>query len=142
MQSGGAKMERWRIDFDILPGSSRWENPLMGYASSADYVQGVRMSFRSKEDAAHFAEKQGSSRSHVHSNQPLTLHAPLLGWDYYVYVGVRLLRDYPLTRPLRFQATRDGEAHSSQELRRELCVQAPQAPYHAHQVDYRDIPTT
>ena len=65
MQSGGAKMERWRIDFDILPGSSRWENPLMGYASSADYVQGVRMSFRSKEDAAHFAEKQGPSRSLV-----------------------------------------------------------------------------
>ncbi|KAJ3542798.1 hypothetical protein NMY22_g3379 [Coprinellus aureogranulatus] len=64
MQSGGAKMERWRIDFDILPGSSRWENPLMGWASSADYMQGTRLSFRSKEDAAHFAEKQG--------------------WDYYV----------------------------------------------------------
>ena len=31
---------------------------------SADYVQGVRMSFRTKEDAVHFAEKQG--------------------WDYYV----------------------------------------------------------
>lgn len=34
MQSGGAKMERWRIDFDILQGGGRWENPLMGYASS------------------------------------------------------------------------------------------------------------
>ena len=75
-----------------------------------------------------------------HSNQPLTLYATLLGWDYYVYVGVQLLCDYPLTRPLRCQATRDGEAHSSQELCRELCVQAPQAPYHAHQVDYRDLP--
>ena len=26
---------------------------------SADYMQGTRMSFRSKEDAIHFAEKQG-----------------------------------------------------------------------------------
>ncbi|KAG6820705.1 hypothetical protein H0H93_012758 [Arthromyces matolae] len=64
MQSGGAKSERWRIDWDILQGAGRWENPLMGYASSADYMQGTRLSFRSKEDAMHFAEKQG--------------------WDYYV----------------------------------------------------------
>lgn len=77
MQSGGAKGEKWRIDFDILQGGGRWENPLMGWASSyvflhglyslqpvnfvvrADYMQGTRVSFRSKEDAIHFAEKQG-----------------------------------------------------------------------------------
>jgi len=64
MQSGGAKGERWRIDWDILQGAGRWENPLMGWASSADYMQGTRMSFKRKEDAIHFAEKQG--------------------WDYYV----------------------------------------------------------
>ncbi|KAF5369486.1 hypothetical protein D9758_002758 [Tetrapyrgos nigripes] len=64
MQSGGAKTEKWRIDFDILQGGGRWENPLMGWASSADYMQGTRITFRSKEDAIHFAEKQG--------------------WDYYV----------------------------------------------------------
>ncbi|KAF8645142.1 hypothetical protein AX16_007970 [Volvariella volvacea WC 439] len=64
MQSGSGKTERWRVDFDILPGGNRWENPLMGYASSADYMQGTRLSFRTKEDAIHFAEKQG--------------------WDYYV----------------------------------------------------------
>ncbi|KIY44763.1 hypothetical protein FISHEDRAFT_50753 [Fistulina hepatica ATCC 64428] len=64
MQSGPAKGERWRLDFDILEGGGRWENPLMGFASSADYVQALRMSFRTKEDAMHFAEKQG--------------------WDYYV----------------------------------------------------------
>ncbi|KAH8825372.1 ETC complex I subunit conserved region-domain-containing protein [Flagelloscypha sp. PMI_526] len=50
MQSGGAKGERWRIEFDTLPGSGRWENPLMGYASSADYMQGTRITFRSKDD--------------------------------------------------------------------------------------------
>ncbi|KAH9179381.1 Ndufs4, NADH dehydrogenase Fe-S protein 4 [Lactarius sanguifluus] len=47
MQSGGAKGMRWRLDWDILPGR-------------ADYVQGTRLSFRSKEDAIHFAEKQGT----------------------------------------------------------------------------------
>ncbi|KAL0580620.1 ndufs4 NADH dehydrogenase Fe-S protein subunit [Marasmius crinis-equi] len=64
MQSGPGKSGRWRIDFDILQGGGRWENPLMGWASSADYMQGTRLSFRTKEDAMHFAEKQG--------------------WDYYV----------------------------------------------------------
>ncbi|KAG2066464.1 hypothetical protein BDR04DRAFT_1030073 [Suillus decipiens] len=59
MQSGAGKSERWRIDWDILLGAGRWENPLMGYASSADYMQGTRVSFKSKEDAMHFAEKQG-----------------------------------------------------------------------------------
>lgn len=34
MQSGGTKGNRWRIDFDILQGGGRWENPLMGWASS------------------------------------------------------------------------------------------------------------
>lgn len=34
MQSGSGKMERWRIDFDTLQGGGRWENPLMGWASS------------------------------------------------------------------------------------------------------------
>ncbi|KAG1751152.1 Ndufs4, NADH dehydrogenase Fe-S protein 4 [Suillus lakei] len=54
MQSGAGKSERWRIDWDVLLGAGRWENPLMGWASSA-----LGMSFRSKEDAMHFAEKQG-----------------------------------------------------------------------------------
>ncbi|KAG6377044.1 Ndufs4, NADH dehydrogenase Fe-S protein 4 [Boletus reticuloceps] len=59
MQSGSGKSERWRIDWDILQGAGRWENPLMGWASSADYMQGTRLSFKSKEDAIHFSEKQG-----------------------------------------------------------------------------------
>ncbi|KAL4246624.1 NADH dehydrogenase [ubiquinone] iron-sulfur protein 4, mitochondrial [Abortiporus biennis] len=63
-QSGTGKSHRWRIDWEILQGAGRWENPLMGWASSADYMQGTRMSFKSKEDAIHFAEKQG--------------------WDYYI----------------------------------------------------------
>jgi hypothetical protein len=34
LQSGGAKSDQWRVDWDILQGSGRWENPLMGWASS------------------------------------------------------------------------------------------------------------
>ncbi|TFK68571.1 hypothetical protein BDN72DRAFT_769129 [Pluteus cervinus] len=59
MQSGPGKGERWRIDWDTLQGGGRWENPLMGWASSADYMQGTKITFKSKEDAIHFAEKQG-----------------------------------------------------------------------------------
>ncbi|KAG8922190.1 hypothetical protein FRC01_014353 [Tulasnella sp. 417] len=64
MQSGGTKGDQWRLNFDTLQGGGRWENPLMGWASSADYVQAMQLKFRTKEDAIHFAEKQG--------------------WDYYV----------------------------------------------------------
>jgi hypothetical protein len=37
----------------------RWENPLMGWQSSGDFMQGTHMFFKSKEDAIGFAEKQG-----------------------------------------------------------------------------------
>ena len=33
MQSGTGT-QRWRIDFDTLQGGGRWENSLMGWASS------------------------------------------------------------------------------------------------------------
>ncbi|CAG8608268.1 10912_t:CDS:2, partial [Scutellospora calospora] len=59
MQSGEFNTRHWRIDFDTLGSSGGWENPLMGWTSSGDYVQALRMNFASKEDAMHFAEKQG-----------------------------------------------------------------------------------
>ncbi|ROT41862.1 NADH-ubiquinone oxidoreductase 21 kDa subunit [Sodiomyces alkalinus F11] len=58
-QSGEWKGHHWRMDWDILPKGHRWENPLMGWQSSADFVQGTRINFRTKEDAIRFAEKQG-----------------------------------------------------------------------------------
>lgn len=47
------------MDWDILQKGHRWENPLMGWQSSADYLQGTGLFFKSKDDAIHFAEKQG-----------------------------------------------------------------------------------
>ncbi|KAK4202810.1 ETC complex I subunit conserved region-domain-containing protein [Triangularia verruculosa] len=58
-QSGTAKGSRWRMDWDVLGKGHRWENPLMGWQSSADSMQGTHLAFQSKEDAIAFAEKQG-----------------------------------------------------------------------------------
>lgn len=58
-QSGDWHGHHWRMDWDILAKGHRWENPLMGWQSSADFMQGTHMTFKSKEDAVKFAEKQG-----------------------------------------------------------------------------------
>ena len=58
-QSGDWHGHHWRIDWDVLSKGNRWENPLMGWQSSADYVQGTKLDFKTKEDAIRFAQKQG-----------------------------------------------------------------------------------
>ncbi|KAG6020619.1 NADH:ubiquinone oxidoreductase 21kD subunit [Claviceps sp. Clav32 group G5] len=58
-QSGDYRTERWRMDWDVLGKGHRWENSLMGWQSSGDFMQGTHVNFKSKEDAIHFAEKQG-----------------------------------------------------------------------------------
>jgi len=58
-QSGTQIGTRWRIDWDVLGKGHRWENPLMGWQSSGDAVQGTHIHFKTKEDAIAFAEKQG-----------------------------------------------------------------------------------
>ena len=47
------------MDWDRLPKGHRWENPLMGWQSSADFMSGHRIQFKTKEDAINFANKQG-----------------------------------------------------------------------------------
>jgi NADH dehydrogenase (ubiquinone) Fe-S protein 4 len=58
-QSGNWNASHWLMDWDVLPKGHRWENPLMGWASSADFMNGQRIQFKSKEDAINFANKQG-----------------------------------------------------------------------------------
>ncbi|KAF2708789.1 NADH-ubiquinone oxidoreductase-like protein 21 kDa subunit [Pleomassaria siparia CBS 279.74] len=58
-QSGDWHSHHWLMDWDPLPKGHRWENPLMGWQSSADFMQGHRIQFKSKEDAIDFANKQG-----------------------------------------------------------------------------------
>ena len=47
------------MDWDVLAKGHRWENPLMGWQSSGDMMQGTHLNFKTKEDAIAFAEKQG-----------------------------------------------------------------------------------
>ncbi|KAK8080079.1 hypothetical protein PG997_007897 [Apiospora hydei] len=58
-QSGAWGSHHWRMDWDVLAKGHRWENPLMGWQSSGDMMQGTHMNFKTKEDAVAFAEKQG-----------------------------------------------------------------------------------
>ena len=58
-QSGDWHGHHWQKDWDPLGKGYRWENPLIGWQSSADFQQGERLSFKSKDDAIRFAEKQG-----------------------------------------------------------------------------------
>ncbi|KAL2148593.1 hypothetical protein VTH82DRAFT_2147 [Thermothelomyces myriococcoides] len=58
-QSGEHGSSRWRMDWDVLGKGHRWENPLMGWQSSGDFMQGTHINFKTKEDAIAFAEKQG-----------------------------------------------------------------------------------
>ncbi|EGW34731.1 uncharacterized protein SPAPADRAFT_57797 [Spathaspora passalidarum NRRL Y-27907] len=63
-QSGVHNTRNWKLDWDVLGKGNRWENDLMGYQGSADYMQGTIMKFDTKEAAVRFAEGQN--------------------WDYYI----------------------------------------------------------
>lgn len=52
MQSGNAQTKYWRIQFQS---DTKWENPLMGWTSSNDPVQGLLLDFESKEAAVNYA---------------------------------------------------------------------------------------
>ncbi|XP_039614444.1 NADH dehydrogenase [ubiquinone] iron-sulfur protein 4, mitochondrial [Polypterus senegalus] len=58
MQSGIQNTRKWKMEFDTR---ERWENPLMGWASTADPLSNMVLTFSSKEDAVSFAEKNGWS---------------------------------------------------------------------------------
>lgn len=59
MQSGDWHSHHWRMDWDVLSKGHRWQNPLIGWESSADAMQGTHLNFSTKEDAIGFAQKQG-----------------------------------------------------------------------------------
>ena len=57
MQSGRAQTHKWLIQFNSnVP---RWENPVMGWTSSRDPVQGMTLKFENKIEAIKFANEQG-----------------------------------------------------------------------------------
>uniref|UniRef100_T1H621 NADH dehydrogenase [ubiquinone] iron-sulfur protein 4, mitochondrial n=1 Tax=Megaselia scalaris TaxID=36166 RepID=T1H621_MEGSC len=56
MQSGTNNLDYWKIDFD---NRERWENPLMGWASTGDPLSNMQVEFNSKEEAIAHCEKNG-----------------------------------------------------------------------------------
>ncbi|KAG1937370.1 NADH dehydrogenase [ubiquinone] iron-sulfur protein 4, mitochondrial [Pimephales promelas] len=58
MQSGVKNTQKWKMDFDTR---ERWENQLMGWASSGDPLSNMVLTFSTKEEAIAFAEKNGWS---------------------------------------------------------------------------------
>jgi hypothetical protein len=57
MQSGTAKTKEWVLDYE--PEQPRAVEPLMGWTSSSDMKQQVRLFFDSKEEAIAYCEHHG-----------------------------------------------------------------------------------
>jgi len=57
MQSGKAKTQDWVLEYELA--SAREPEPLMGWVSSEDTLNQVRMHFSSAEEAAAFAQEKG-----------------------------------------------------------------------------------
>ena len=57
MQSGQARTKSWVLEYE--PERARTVEPLMGYTSTSDMLQQVRLSFDSKEEALAYAARHG-----------------------------------------------------------------------------------
>jgi hypothetical protein len=57
MQSGQANTKAWVLDFE--PEEPRQVEPLMGWTSSGDMRQQLRLRFASKEEAVAYCERHG-----------------------------------------------------------------------------------
>jgi hypothetical protein len=57
MQSGDAKSENWLLEFEA--DAPRTKDPLMGWTSSADTRQQLKLKFETKELAVAYAERNG-----------------------------------------------------------------------------------
>jgi hypothetical protein len=68
MQSGQAKTHSWRLEFE--PEAPRIVEPLMGYTSSTDTRQQVKLTFASKEEAIAYAERHGIAYQVFEAQEP------------------------------------------------------------------------
>ena len=57
MQSGNANTKEWVLDFE--PEEARTVEPLMGWTSSSDMRQQLRLRFDSKDEALAYCERHG-----------------------------------------------------------------------------------
>jgi hypothetical protein len=68
MQSGKAKTADWVLDFE--PEQPPTVEPLMGWTSSTDMRQQVRLRFDSKEEAIAYCERNGIPYQVLADNEP------------------------------------------------------------------------
>jgi len=68
MQSGLAKTERWRLDYE--PEVARTVEPLMGYTSSTDMRQQLRLEFDTRDEAIAYAERNGIAYQVSEAEEP------------------------------------------------------------------------
>lgn len=70
MQSGNAKTEMWRVEFETHDPLTA--DPLMGWVSSRDMTQELRLLFPTLEEALQFAQARGLD-STILNPPPLTI---------------------------------------------------------------------
>jgi len=68
MQSGFANTKAWVIDFE--PEAPRRIEPLMGWTSSGDMRQQLRLQFASKDEAIAYCERHGIAYQVFESTPP------------------------------------------------------------------------
>jgi hypothetical protein len=69
MQSGHAKTKEWVIDFE--PEQARQVEPLMGWTSSGDMRQQLRLRFDTKEEAIAYCERHAIAYQVTEDKPPL-----------------------------------------------------------------------
>ena len=67
MQSGTARTQNWVLDFE--PSEPRQIEPLMGWTSSGDTRQQVRLRFATKDEAVAYCERHGLAYQ-IHETEP------------------------------------------------------------------------
>ena len=68
MQSGTAKTKEWVLDYE--PEEPRGIEPLMGWTSSGDMKQQLKLRFTTKEEAIAYAERHGIPYRIVEPKEP------------------------------------------------------------------------
>jgi len=68
MQSGKAKTKDWVLDYE--PEQPRMVEPLMGWTSSGDMRQQVRLRFATREEAVAYCEREGIAYQVLPDNEP------------------------------------------------------------------------
>jgi len=68
MQSGSAKTDRWLLEYE--PEQARSIDPLMGWTSSGDMRQQIKLWFDTEEEALDYARRNGLAAQVEKPNDP------------------------------------------------------------------------